>query len=428
VSPEPDRREALARATASRAQRDRDLGRLLIWLGVAIFAIALLGLVGLSRAGLLTHDLVGELILLPAWGVAVLVVRRGLRMRASAGDRVLGDDDRAPIVYLRSFTADGTVLENPLSSRVRSSLWARYITQEERLERTLRKVGPFVAVGDPTESLPRLGAARVYASDEEWRTAVDELTAGAAVVLLQTGESDGLAWEVQHVVGLDSPERVILALPPPGGRKQRQRRYGAFHHRFAGSFPRGLPEAIGDCQFIYFDPDWTPRLLEGRAALLPSGDAPCEAAVRRLGREFKVKWAPRWVRIAAVVTAIFGVSALVQLITGDLQSGLRVGDCASDRVAQLKVLKPPFAATDATMRDYVAGECHALEDRKLLADGKRSTPAAARVRCERYTRALYDYEPTDRRGARSLWSRVATVYCDTPGTPLLRTAAEVNGG
>ena len=53
-------------------------------------------------------------------------------------------------------------------------------TYEERLARTLRKVGPFVAVGDPTERLPLLGAARMYAADEEWQETVDELTARRA--------------------------------------------------------------------------------------------------------------------------------------------------------------------------------------------------------------------------------------------------------
>ena len=58
--------------------------------------------------------------------------------------------------------------------------------------------------------------------------------------------------------------------------------------------------------------------------------------------------------------------------------------------------------------------------------------AANRLRCERYTGALYDYEPAERRGARRRWGEVAARYCATPpvpdpgGTRLLRTAAEVN--
>jgi len=56
-----------------------------------------------------------------------------------------------------------------------------------------------------------------------------------------------------------------------------------------------------------------------------------------------------------------------------------------------------------------------------------ASPAATRLRCERYTRALYGYEPPDRRGAHSRWGDVAAVYCATPGAGLLETAADVNG-
>ena len=39
-----------------------------------------------------------------------------------------------------------------------------------------------MAVGDPTERLPLLGAARMYTADEEWQETVDELTARPGVL------------------------------------------------------------------------------------------------------------------------------------------------------------------------------------------------------------------------------------------------------
>ncbi len=160
------------------------------------------------------------------------------------------------------------------SSRLRISPRARFEgTYEERLARTLREVGPFVTVGDPTERLPLLGAARLYAADEEWQETVDELTARAGVVVLHAGESEGLAWEVRHVVALDAPERVILSLPLQAKRRQasRQERYDAFLRTSGEAFLRPLPDRIGECQFLYFDADWTPRLLGNSA---PAGDGP----------------------------------------------------------------------------------------------------------------------------------------------------------
>jgi hypothetical protein len=52
-----------------------------------------------------------------------------------------------------------------------------------------------------------------------------------------------------------APERTILSLPLDAKRSEpsRQERYAAFRRRSDGIFPRPLPEAIGHCQFAYFD-------------------------------------------------------------------------------------------------------------------------------------------------------------------------------
>jgi hypothetical protein len=326
---------------------------------------------------LIKSDQIG-VVLLPVFLFCWAVVANGRRTVIREGERVLAEDPRPPIVYLRPFDMDDKQADTPWSSRVRQSPWEPYITHEQRLARTLRKVGPFVAIGDPTEDMPQLGAARVYATDEEWRTTIGELTARAAAVLLQTGDSDGLAWEVEHVTGLDTPERVILSLPPPGRRKTRRRRYEAFRRRFDHLFLRHLPESIGDCQFAYFEADWTPRLLGRRGVAPPVGDAPREVALRRLAREFKIKWGPRWARYAANFTAVLAATAVVLFLTGDMASSFRVDDCVGTSIPQLKARKPPFATTDSALREYARADCQALEDKHLLGGGKLGAPAATR--------------------------------------------------
>jgi hypothetical protein len=322
VSTDPvERRERLARASAARAQRDPGVGFVEICIGLTVFLIALLVVSVLYYTGVVHSDLIG-LVLPLAWFASWWVIKRGRRMRVAAGERVLAEDERAPSVFLRPFDVDDSESDRSWSSRVRASPWERYITHEERLARTLRKVGPFMAVGDPTEELPRLGAARVYAADEDWQATVDEWIARAGVVLLQTGESEGLGWEVQHVVALGTPERVILALPPAGKLKGRSRRerYDAFRRRFGDVFPRGLPESIGHCLFAYFNSDWTPQLLGERGVPLPAGDTPRDVALRRLAREFKILWGPRWARYTAYIAASITAVDLVYYFGGDLVS------------------------------------------------------------------------------------------------------------
>jgi len=239
------------------------------------------------------------------YAVSLWLFTLGRRMRISGAERVLAEDARPPIVYLRPFGTDRAEIARRLSSWVRISPREGFEkTYEQRLARTLHEIGPLVAVGDPTERLPLLGAARTYAPDESWQETVDELTGRAGVVMLHAGESEGFAWEVHHVVALNAPERVILSLPLDAGRKEpsRQERYDAFRRRLGDVFPRPLPEAIGHCQFLYFDADWTPRLLGGRGTALPAGESEPARTLRQLAREFKIAWGPRWVRVSVYVT------------------------------------------------------------------------------------------------------------------------------
>jgi hypothetical protein len=312
-----ERSERLARASAARARRDHGLGTMLIWLGAAIVVVPSIAWIVLEYATDVRWDGDGAAAAF-AVAAALVVITRGRRMRAAAGDQLLAEDARAPIVYLRPFDADGAQIAKTWGSRLRLSVWDQYgMTYEERLARTLRKVGPFVAIGDPTETLPGLGAGRLYAADETWQVTVDELTARAGAVLLQAGESEGVAWEVHHVVALGAPERVILSLPLAKKRREssRRKRYDAFRRRFGDVFPRPLPEAIGHCQFAYFDADWTPRLLGGRGASLPVGDDTRTLALGRLAREFKITWGPRWVRMSTYTVGglaiLYGITSLL---------------------------------------------------------------------------------------------------------------------
>ena len=309
-----ERREQLARASAARGDWDPDAGLVVIAFGVLIVAIPIVAVVVLWYTNLVRWDGTGAVLLL-FLAVSLATIKQGRQMRVRDGARVLAEDARAPIVYLRPFDADGAQIAKSWSSRVRMSFWDQYgMTYEERLARILREVGPFVAVGDPTEDLPLLGAARLYAADESWQMTVDELTDRAGVVLLQAGASEGLAWEVHHVVALGAPERVILSLPLEAKRKEgsRRKRYDAFRRRFGDVFPRPLPESIGHCQFAYFDADWTPRLLGERGAPLPVGDDARTLALQRLARGFKITWGPRWVRMSAYFAAGFAALYAVE--------------------------------------------------------------------------------------------------------------------
>jgi hypothetical protein len=319
-----ERREQLAQASAARAHRDRGTGLSLISLGVVLWLVTFLFLIVLWLSGVNVNDWSGPLGLV-VFSASLALVTRGRRMRVAGAERLLAEDTRAPIVFLRSFALDSAEIATRWSSRTRIYPRAGFEkTYEERVSHTLRNIGTFVAVGDPTERLPLLGAARVYAADDDWQETVDELTARAGVVLLQAGESPGLDWEVRHVIELDSPERVILSLPLHAKRKERSRqeRYDAFRRTFGDAFPRPLPETIGHCQFLYFDADWTPRLLGERGAALPAADSERARALRRLAGNFKIAWGPLWLRTTVYLIAFFAGIYVINVSLDALKSAV----------------------------------------------------------------------------------------------------------
>jgi len=315
------RRERLARARAARVRRHHPgVGLLLIWFAVAISTVAFLVFVGLWLKGVNADGWPGTITSV-VFAVSLALVKLGRRLRAEGAEQVLAEDARSPIIYLRPFGADRAEIGQRMSSRVRIAPSGRVVrTYEERLAYALRTIGPFVAVGDPTERLPLLGAARIYAGDEDWQAAVGELIGRAAVVLLHAGKGDGFAWEVRHVTECGAPERVILSLPLDAKRSERSRqeRYDAFRSQFGHHFPRPLPETIGYCQFAYFDADWTPRLLGGRGAPLPDGEGERTEALRCLAREFKITWGPVWARSVVYFAAIIGMLAGLEALAHKL--------------------------------------------------------------------------------------------------------------
>src|SRR5262249_61590036 len=77
-------------------------------------------------------------------------------------------------------------------------LFDRLVRRRRRLEEiavsALRPLGAAIAIGQPGERLPKLGAIRAYYPDDKWQAAVLEWMRRAQLIVLVGGASPWALW------------------------------------------------------------------------------------------------------------------------------------------------------------------------------------------------------------------------------------------
>ena len=87
---------------------------------------------------------------------------------------------------------------------------------DEILLDTGASFGPVIAIGDPHDPIPPLGAARIFVREgrKEWQDVVRDLLVAARAVVICPTITQGVAWEIGQVLeGRRLPRTVILANP-----------------------------------------------------------------------------------------------------------------------------------------------------------------------------------------------------------------------
>ncbi len=120
--------------------------------------------------------------------------------------------DRMPgILLLRSFS-DDFVSVWPTSVLKRLAMGR--LRLEEALGKNLFRHGNLIAIGQPGERLPKLGAYRIYLDDETWqRTVLAHMDACSLLVVIG-GTSKWVRWELEQIGGSPNRSKLIYVLPP----------------------------------------------------------------------------------------------------------------------------------------------------------------------------------------------------------------------
>jgi hypothetical protein len=221
----------------------------------------------------------GFLIGLPLIVTGGLYIIRGRKLRQASADEVIASSKIPPILYLRPFTEDEKIIGRfeafqPIEFRLMNRLSASKeiptgLLYEKELSMVLKAVGPLVAIGKPGDKFSPLGAARVYVSNEEWQEKFNELSKNAALILWVLGYSEGVRWELERLVKVVKPEKLIVCLPFTGMRSAaRQTDWESFISLFKSIFPKPLPSNVGRALFMRFAADWTPQLVQPKPVFL----------------------------------------------------------------------------------------------------------------------------------------------------------------
>ena len=99
----------------------------------------------------------------------------------------------------------------------------------------------------------------------QWQQKVADAAAAARYVVLTTGITEGLRWEIGHLVRNLPPEKLILWAHPQLlnlSRAEREREWTIFRELLGTLFRKPLPEKLGRTHFFRFDASGEPIRIE----------------------------------------------------------------------------------------------------------------------------------------------------------------------
>lgn len=295
-------------------------------IGLVLFAVAMVLFVVLTRKG-------------------VVLFRKGWKYDALPADELLQEDARRPVVYVRSFKEDDKIFLKTGRFRWTSHLmYAVAISAEQELALIMNRVGPVIAIGKPGEPVPELGAARLYARDDEWRKKITDLMKRARLVVVRAGATANLQWEIDQAVELLPLRQLILVAFGQGEEMEAfdeeiERRFGRpetiespprsfllrwmkrlkFRHKNLGKIIFFSEDSRPYVEPIQSAPTWGGFLL---FQYRPYWD-PLAGSFRRVFKHLQLPWVEHRNKIIAALLALFiGMFGLHHFYLGNKRRGL----------------------------------------------------------------------------------------------------------
>ena len=247
-----------------------------------------------------------------------IMVYRGGQYAAKA---LAGEiDDSTPIIlYLRPFKTDVKMAKYVFTQ----FYFGGVRTMEEQLAEVLQPFGHLLAIGQPGETLPKPGAAKIYADDDWKKVVIDKMKTSRLVVIL-AGTGEGLLWELKEAFEVVDPTKILILVTG-----MRKKSYKAFSEQAGRSFNIHFPDAkqikariglnVAD-GFIRFAADWKSSFLRAKAPLARSEPylrykAKFNYALRPVFEAYGIQWhKPRYSVFMKIILGFFLVIFLFLLL------------------------------------------------------------------------------------------------------------------
>jgi hypothetical protein len=178
---------------------------------------------------------------------------------------VLRKAKHPPVLFLRSFNFDSITSAVPKWQDM-MPINAAMPTAELNLVQMIFRHAPVIAIGRPGESVPPVGAVRFYARHDVWKQTVEAIVPLCQLVVWTTGHTEGLRWEIKHLLERVPPQELLLWLHVNVARfskAERDSEWQKLREAYRDVFPKELPADAASMRFIAFKDDWTPIAIPG---------------------------------------------------------------------------------------------------------------------------------------------------------------------
>ena len=237
-------------------------------------------------------------------GLGAFLFWRGRQYAAQASAVSIITDAKPHLLYLRPFQSDWTTTKNIFRNR------SDWITEEEQLADVLRPFGELVAIGRPGEGLPTPGAARIYASDEEWKDVVKRQMQSTRLVVIMAAVGENVLWELTQATKVVDPQKLLILVL-----KMKADDYESFRTKANPILGVSLPARAPSWRFgrvsgfISFAADWKPNFLALKGPYFRGGSFKSLAkyALRPVFESFGLEWQPPPIRVSQIFLLIFSV-------------------------------------------------------------------------------------------------------------------------